>query len=72
MQKTFGGFGVPGGQMAQVSLHRVGMPKVFMHRVGNSSILAPFRPYAKKLLGSLSSASDLNKKAPDLMQTGLH
>ena len=54
--------------MVKVSLHRVGMPEVFMHRVGNGSILAPFRPYAKKPLGFLSWAKYLNKKTPDLMQ----
>ena len=67
MQKrTSGAFGAPGGKMPKVSLHRVGSSGVFLHRVGNSTILAPFRPYAKKLLGLLIWAKYLNKKLPTI------
>ncbi len=65
-KKTSGAFGAPGGKMPKVSLHRVGSSGVFLHRVGNSTILAPFRPYAKKLLGLLIWAKYLNKKPPTL------
>ena len=57
--------------MPKVSLHRVGSSGVFLHRVGNSTILAPFRPYAKKLLGILIRAKYPNKKTSDLMQKNL-
>ncbi len=40
----------------------------FLHRVGNSTILAPFRPYAKKPLGILIRAKYPNKRTSDLMQ----
>jgi hypothetical protein len=43
-KETSGAFGAPGGKMPKVSLHRVGSSGVFLHRVGNSTILAPFRP----------------------------
>ena len=52
--------------MVKVSLHRVGMPEVFMHRVGNSSILAPFRPYAKNFGGLWIRPQTVTKKLPTL------
>ena len=52
--------------MPKVSLHRVGSSGVFLHRVGNSTILAPFRPYAKNFWGSSSGPNTLTKKLPTL------